>query len=107
MGIYQPRGMETLPAYALSPITPGAYMKALRERSGKSIEACARAIALAEHDVCHARNDLQLMEDDQPGDFYRLAKALKDRNVFAFDMSTFLSLARATAAVERDPWADI
>lgn len=84
------------------PVSPGSYMRSCRERSGKSIEECARAIAPLESDARHARNDLTLLEDDRPGNYYRLARSLRHHKVFAFDMSTFLSLAAQTC--NRDEW---
>ena len=87
-------------------LTPGAYIRQCRERSGKSIEQCAASIAAAEHDRRHARNDLTLLEDDQPGDYYRLVMALRDRAVVRFDMSTFFSLAAATADSSFDEWGE-
>jgi hypothetical protein len=96
------------PAFALpAQLTPGAYMRQCRRRSGKSLRDCAAAIALQQHDRDFARRDLAALERDCPGDYGRLARLLRDRAVFPFDMGTFVQLAAATAAPELDPWAEI
>lgn len=96
------------PVFANDPtLTPGRYMRECRERAGMSIEDCAAAIALAPHDQCHARNDLTLLEDDQPGDYYRLVALLDRRKAFTFDVMTFAVLAAATADSTLDEWAEV
>lgn len=85
--------------------TAGGYMRRCRTRAGLSIEECAAKIAGAQNERCHARNDLQLLEDDRPGNYYRLARSLNDHRVFGFSLSVFLSLASATADASLDEWA--
>ena len=85
--------------------TAGAYMRRCRERAGLSIEECAAKIAGAQNERCHARNDLQLLEDDRPGNYYRLARSLHDHRVFGFSLSVFLSLTSATSDASFDEWA--
>lgn len=85
-------------------LTPGAYIQSCRQRADLSIEECASRIALRPEDQCHARNDLQLLEDDQPGDYGRLVDQLHGRSVFAFDRGTFAALAAATSDETVDPW---
>lgn len=85
--------------------TAGAYMRRCRERAGLTIEECAAKIAGQQNDRCHARNDLELLEDDRPGNYYRLARSLHDHRVFGFSMTVFLSLVSATADAGLDEWA--
>ena len=88
-------------------LTPGAYMRQCREHAGKSVEQCAGELALQAHDRRFAQEDIARLEADRAGDFYRLARMLKDRAVFAFDMGTFLTLAAATCAPELGEWDEI
>ena len=84
--------------------TAGAYMRRCRERAGLSIEECAAKIAGPQNERCHARNDLELLEDDRPGNYWRLARSLNDHRVFGFSLSVFLSLASATADAGLEEW---
>lgn len=84
--------------------TAGAYMRRCRERAGLSIEDCAAKIAGPQNERCHARNDLELLEDDRPGNYYRLARSLNDHRVFGFSISVFLSLTSATADAGLEEW---
>lgn len=96
------------PIFSSDPdLTPGRYMRECREASGKTIEDCAAAIALADNDRGHARNDLTLLEDDQPGDYFRLVAMLDRRKVFPFDILSFAALAAGTADASLDEFAEI
>lgn len=100
--------MSTTAPFTSDPtLTPGRYIRECRERAGKTVEECAEAIALAHHDRCHARNDITLLEDDRPGDYYRLVAMLDRAKVFPFDAMTFAVLAAATSDASLDEFAEI
>jgi len=77
-------------------LTPGAYMRNCRRRAGLSIRACADAIAISPADRAVARQDLLRLEGNEPGDYGRLVRSLRDRAVFPFDFIQFSSLAAET-----------
>ena len=85
--------------------TPGAYMKRCRQRAGLSIEQCAEKITLGDHNWRQAVRDLTALEAEQPGDYYRLARQLNEREVFDFDIGTFAVLASSTSDVSLEDWA--
>ncbi|WP_161981585.1 LexA family protein [Aurantiacibacter suaedae] len=83
--------------YSIAPEqTPGEYLRKCRVAAGKSIAECAAQIAAIHADRVHAAEDLAALESNQPGDYGRLTRQLKERAVFPFDFATFASLAAAT-----------
>ena len=83
--------------YSIAPEqTPGEYMRQCRVAAGKSIAECAAQIAVIHADNVRAAEDLAALESNQPGDYNRLIRQLKERAAFPFDFATFASLAAAT-----------
>ena len=89
-----------------SATTPGAYMRACRRAASMSIERCAQAIGDTSVARVHAREQLERMEAETPGDYGRLVQVIRDRRVFTFDFSIFVSLCAATtrAEAQADDW---
>lgn len=71
-------------------ILPGEYMKLRREAAGLSIEEVAAQLAHTNADRIDVRNEITLLEDDQPGLFIPLV--MRMRAAFRFDPDIYLAL---------------
>jgi len=83
-------------------------MRACREAAGLSIARAAQAIASGYDRRGLARNEMEAMEANRPGDYGRLVRVLRDRKVFPFDFGIFSQLCAATSSPELeepDPFA--
>lgn len=76
--------------------TPGEYLRRCRLAAGKTYAECAQRIARLHADRARAVDHLAALERNEPGDYGRLVRQLKERAVFPFDFVTFASLAAAT-----------
>ncbi len=77
-------------------LTPGAYMRACRQRAGVTIRACSEAIAVGPANQALAMADLRRLERNKPGDYSRLVRALRARAAFPFDLMIFAALVAET-----------
>jgi hypothetical protein len=88
--------MSSMPLAYEAALTPGSYIRTCRKRAGVTARACAEAIALQPSNRLVAIQDLRRLERDEPGDYGRLVRSLRDRAVFPFDFGIFSALAAET-----------
>lgn len=78
--------------------TPGAYIRECRQRARIGTLEVAEAICRQPGEYPGAIAALDALEDDQPGDYAHLVRAMSDHRAFPFDYATFCQLAADTAA---------